>query len=409
MDAKQLPARPSLEQFRKQAKDLVKHHTTPEAVQRISKVHPRLKNRSEPAISADKFTLSDAQFVIAREHAFESWPKFVKHIEEVVRLGSPVSKFELAADAIISGDLTTLKDLLRENPELVRARSTRAHRAPLIHYVAANGIEDFRQKTPKNIIEITELLLRAGAEVDTTSPSYSGGSTALGLAATSYHPAKAGVQLELLDLLVNAGASLNGAPGGWNPLVAALHNGRGDAASFLAQRGADLDLEGAAGTGRIDVMARFVNEDVTLKNGATEEQLNYGFIWACEYGHINSVKFLLDRGFQPDWSFLHGQTGLHWAALGGHADVVELLLKLKPSVNAKDAIHGGSPLGWAVYGWENPAPEFKNRQHHQVVELLVRAGAMVDRKWIDSPDRGSPLGAKLRGDARMRVALGLEK
>ncbi|HTL58613.1 MAG TPA: ankyrin repeat domain-containing protein [Candidatus Limnocylindrales bacterium] len=409
MDAEQLPARPSLEQFRKQAKDLLKDRTSTQSVQRIKKFHPRLRNRSDFEVAEAKFSLADAQWVIAQEHAFESWPKFVKHIQEITRAGSPVSKFELAADAIASGDLSTLKKLLRDNPELVRARSTRAHRAPLIHYVAANGIENFRQKTPKNILEITEALLRAGAEVDTTGPSYSGGSTALGLAATSYHPAKAGVQLELLDLLLKAGASLDGAPGGWGPLVAALHNGRGDAAAFLAERGASLDLEGAAGTGEVDAMARYVNEDATLKNGASRQQLDYGFCWACEYGHTNAVKFLFDRGFQPDWNFMHGQTGLHWACLGGYADIVELLLKANAPINEKDRIHGVTPLGWAVYGWENPAPEFKNRHHHEVVGLLVRAGAIVDRRWIESPDGGSPLGAKLRADPRMRAALGLQK
>jgi len=123
----------------------------------------------------------------------------------------------MAADAIVAGDLKALKRLLREEPELARARSTRGQEAPLIHYVAANGIEDFRQKTPKNIVEITRVLVASGAEVDAITQAYGGASTALGLAATSYHPAKAGVQLDLLDELLNAGACVDGAPGGWNP------------------------------------------------------------------------------------------------------------------------------------------------------------------------------------------------
>ncbi len=106
-----------------------------------------------------------------------------------------------------------LKRLLREDAELVRARSTRSHEAPLIHYVAANGVEDFRQKTPKNIVAITRVLLGAGAEVDAMNQAYGGTSTALGLAATSYHPAKAGVHLELLDELLKAGACLDGGAG----------------------------------------------------------------------------------------------------------------------------------------------------------------------------------------------------
>lgn len=407
MDAKQLPARPNLEQFRKQAKELLKECKTPEAIRRFKRGHPRLIKLTEAEIAEAKLTLADAQWVIAREHAFESWPRFLKHIQEVVRSDSPVSRFELAADAVVTGDLAALKRLLVEDPELVHARSSRAHEAPLIHYVAANGVEDFRQKTPGNIVEITRALLQAGAEVDAISQAYGGPSSALGLAATSYHPMKAGVLLELLQELLDAGANVNGAPGGWNALVAALHNGRGDAAEFLASRGARLDLEGAAGTGRTEVMAQHVSEGGTLTNGATREQLNYGFAWACEFGRANAVKFLLDRGFKPDWSFMHGQTGLHWAAFGGHAEIVELLLKTDAPVNAKDQIHGGTPLGWAVYGWNDPAPEFKHGQYYDVVERLIRAGAKVGWEWIDSLNRGSGLGAKLRADSRMTAALGM--
>jgi hypothetical protein len=402
MDAKQLPARPSLEQYRKQAKDLFKARKSVDGARRFKRFHPRLTKLVEAEIAGAELSLADAQWVIAREHAFESWPKFVKHIEEVVRANSPVSIFELAADAIVTGDVTALKHLLRENPELVRARSTREHDAPLIHYVAANGVENFRQKTPNNIVEITRALLNAGAEVDATNQAYGKAATALGLAATSYHPAKAVVQLELLDELLKAGACVDGAPGGWNPLVAALHNGRGDAAVFLEERGARLDLEGAAGTGRVDVVAHYINDGGTLKDGATREQLDFGFIWACEYGHTNVVRFLFDRGFKPDWNFRHGETGLHWACYGGHVDIVELLLKADAPVNAKDQTHGGTPLSWAVYGWGNPAPEFKNARHYDLVERLRRAGATVDWEWIESSSSAS----KLRADSRMKAALG---
>jgi ankyrin repeat protein len=407
MDAKQLPARPSLEQYRKQAKELFKACRLPEAVHRIKRFHPRLAKLAEAEIADAKFSLTDAQCVIAREHAFESWPRFVKHIQELVRSDSAVSRFELAADAIVTGDLKGLKRLLREEPALVRARSTRAHEGPLIHYVAANGIEDFRQKTPKNIIEITLALLKAGADVDATTQAYGGTSTALGLAATSYHPAKAGLQLELLDTLLRAGACVDGAPGGWNPLVAALHNGRGDAATFLAHRGARLDLEAAAGAGRVDELARFINEDGSLNAGATRKQLAYGFVWACEYGHASVVGFLLDRRFKPDRNFMHGETGLHWAAYGGHVEIADLLLKANSPVNVKDQIHGGTPLGWAIYGWGNPAPEFKNARHDEVVRLLIRAGAVVDWEWLENPERESSLASKLRADPRMRAALGM--
>ena len=406
MDAKQLPARPSLEQYRKQAKELFKARTSPEGVVRFKKFHPRLTKFTETDVAKIELSLSDAQLVIAREHAFESWPKFASHIQELVRANSSVSNFELAVNAIVAGDAAGLESLLRENPELVRARSTREHEAPLIHYVAANGVENFRQKTPKNIVEITKLLLDAGAEVDATSEAYGKAATALGLAATSYHPAKAGVQLELLDELLRAGASVDGPPAGWNPLVSALHNGRGDAAVFLSNRGARVDLEAAAGTGRVDMLPRFLDDYCQLKEDATREQLDYGFVWACEYGHPNTVKYLLDRHFEPNWNFMHGETGLHWAAYGGHAEIVELLLaKTDAPINAKDQVHNGTPLGWALYGWSNPAPEFKNTNYDDVVGRLIRAGASVDWEWLESSTRGSSLASIVRKNARMMAIL----
>jgi len=405
MDAKQLPDRPNLEQFRKQAKDLFKARTFPEGIRRFKRSHPRLAKLPETEIAAANLSLADAQWVIAREHAFESWPKFVKHIQELVRAGSAISRFELAAEAIVAGDLAGLKRLLQEDPDLVRARSTRSHGAPLIHYVAANGVENFRQKTPRNIVEITRALLEAGADVDATTQAYGGASTALGLAATSYHPAKAGVQLDLLQELLHAGARVDGAPGGWNPVVAALHNGRGEAAAFLAARAALLDLEGAAGTGRLEVVARYIDENGTLSGGATSEQLICGFLWACEYGCAEVVKFLLGRGVRPEAHFKNGETGLHWAAFAGQVEVVDLLLSANAPVNAKEQNHGGTPLGWAVYGWDHPAPELKAARHHEVVERLVRAGATVDWGWINHSNRELSFAARLKADARMMAAL----
>ena len=45
--------------------------------------------------------------------------------------------FDQAVDAVLDGDLPTLRALLDANPELVRARSATTHRATLLHYVAA--------------------------------------------------------------------------------------------------------------------------------------------------------------------------------------------------------------------------------------------------------------------------------
>ena len=53
--------------------------------------------------------------------------------------------FETAADAVIEGRLTELQTLLRDQPLLATARSRREHHATLLHYVAANGVEQYRR------------------------------------------------------------------------------------------------------------------------------------------------------------------------------------------------------------------------------------------------------------------------
>lgn len=421
MDIRPLPIRSSLEQYQKLAEDLVEAYGSGDegAMQRIEDnaqrtftweqlragVQQQLGKLTGSKNRSVDISLTDSQLLVARWHGFESWHALANHLEAVNEKRSPVGQFERAVDAVITGDVATLESLLRENPELIRARSTREHHATLLHYVSANGIEDFRQKTPKNSVEVAEVLLKAGAEVDAVLADAE--STTLGLVATSVHPLLAGVQIGLLETLLDYGAAVDGAPGGWNPLIAALANGRGEAAEFLAKRGARLDLEGAAGVGRIDVVKGFFNDDGSLKANASKEQMKSAFAWACEYGRSSVVDFLLQNGIEVDARLRHnGQTGLHWAAYSGHSDTVKLLLERKAPVDGKDESFGGTPLAWALYGWGEPAPEGKRGNYYDVVALLVAAGAAVDPEWLADPDREMPLVEKVRADPRMLAALG---
>ena len=90
MPDRDLPARPNLEQFKKQAKDLVKSFAFADgqALARIQRHHPRFHKLPEPNLPSAPFALTDAQLVIAREHGFESWPKFAHHIETLNRIRS---------------------------------------------------------------------------------------------------------------------------------------------------------------------------------------------------------------------------------------------------------------------------------------------------------------------------------
>jgi ankyrin repeat protein len=150
----------------------------------------------------------------------------------------------------------------------------------------------------------------------------------------------------------------------------------------------------------------FFRADGGLTPNATRAQLESGFAWACEYGRAAVVAFLLDTGFEIDGKLRHdGQTGLHWAAYGGHEDVVRLLLQRGAPVNATDPTYLGTPLGWAIYGWAEGVPVFRAGRYHEVVSLLVAAGATLEPEWLDESERGLPLARRVREDPRMLAAL----
>jgi hypothetical protein len=241
--------------------------------------------------------------------------------------------------------------------------------------VAGNGVESFRQRVPRNAVEIARILLEAGAEVDASNwpDGPAGPGTALGEVATSVHTRRAGVQNALLEVLLNYGALIDGLPGGWNPLLAALHNDRPEAAEFLASRGASLNLEGAAGVGRLDVVVSFFNSDGTLKPGATQTQMQSGFAAACEYGRKNVVEFLLDKGIDLQAGENSGQTVLHLAAHRGQLEIIRLLLKQGALLEARN-VYGGTVLGQITWSVMHGEPDI---DFVPVIEALLESGANI--------------------------------
>lgn len=261
--------------------------------------------------------------------------------------------FETAVEAIVAGDAAGLARVLKENPGLVRERSTRDHHATLLHYVSANGVEEFRQVTPPNIVQITRMLLDAGAEVNAESDAYGGGSTALNLTATSIHPERAGVQIALMELLLDGGAKIHS-----GDVNACLGNGRGQAAEFLASRGAPLDFEGAAGVGRLDRVQE-------LFGSATEQQTTNGLGWACEYARLEVVRFLLKQALSRQAL----DRGLHWAAYAGEPEIVKMLLDRGAPPDEKDERYHATPLGWSIHAQKSGRPG----RFAEVREMLTAA------------------------------------
>ncbi len=266
------------------------------------------------------------------------------------------SQFEAAVEAVISGDVETLTALLREDPSLVVQRSGAKHKATLLHYVAANGVEPERQKTPRNAVEVAEILLNAGAEVDSLAETYGGGSaqTPLMLLVSSAHPAQAGVQADLVETFCKAGAAVNGLDDNGAPLATALAFWYPAAAEALARCGARLsNIVFAAALGRLDLVKSFLKEDQPLK----PDVIDKAFVCAGMCGRIEVADFLLQKGVNINAAPLKNQTALHNAAYTGQAEMVRFLLEKGTDPNLRDTQFQSTPAGWA---WEGGHKEIAN-------------------------------------------------
>jgi ankyrin repeat protein len=366
MDLKPVPFRSPLSAYEQQAQSLLAGHRSadPAAIDLFHRKHPRFldeKIKWRPKFIADTeirdaaLSLDDARLAVARHYDFLDWSTLTAHVEAVSRQGS-VPEFEAAVEAVVNGDLAALQDALRRDPALVRARSSRVcsfdpprHRATLLHYVAANGVEAYRQKTPPNAVEIARALLQAGAEPDALADMYGAECTPMSMLVSSSHPAKAGLQVPLVELLLDFGAAIEGrGTRKWGgPLFTALTFGMTDAATFLAQRGARIDLPDAAGLGLLDDVARLLpSADAPARHCALS--------LAAQQGHAQIVGLLLDAGedpnrYNPASNHPH-TTPLHQAVLGGHEAVVRLLVERGARLDIRDTIWHGTPLGWALHG-----------------------------------------------------------
>ena len=156
MDTLPLPPHPSLEQYKKRAKDLVKaaNSPDPEAVRAwasdwladlasrlgvtvtpfvqhsfdraVEDIDARVRKQAKASGAGSAFKLADAQWLIARAHSFETWAAFVRHLEGGASRDPRDHEFEAGADAIVSGDLATLESLA-QTESVADSRAVRAH------------------------------------------------------------------------------------------------------------------------------------------------------------------------------------------------------------------------------------------------------------------------------------------
>jgi hypothetical protein len=337
-----------------------------EAAELVHRRHPRFlderikwlpKRMSEDEVRASPFDMDDARLTVARTYDFADWQSLANHVDAVTARGSPTAQFEAAVEAVIGGDVGLLVEELRSNPGLARARSTRVtcfdpavHRATLLHYLAANGVEGYRQKSPSNAVEVATTLLEAGADPNALAGMYGGESATMPMLVSSTPPAEAGVQIGLIDTLVDYGAAIEPrGMGTWtSPLMTALAFGFTEAARALVRHGASADTVAAsAGLGDRDAVARLLPE-------AAPVERQRALSLAAQPAHADIVALLLDAGEDPDRYNPEGNhphsTPLHQAVWMDNDDVVRLLVERGARLDIRDTIYQATPLGWASHG-----------------------------------------------------------
>lgn len=374
-----LPLTADLKEYQRQAEELLAAHAAGEAsaLGLIHRHHPRFLDEkvrwlplpmTDEQIAAAALEIDDTRLVVARLHSFRDWDSLSEFTLALSRREAGVFEFEYAAEAVITGDEETLVRLLGQDPGLATARSSRitcfdppVHRATLLHYIAANGVEGHRQLSPPNAVRIARILLEAGADPNALAEMYGGTCTTLAMLVSSTPPAEAGVQIPLIETLLDAGADLETrGKGHWaSPLITALSFGFVDAAETLVRRGAKVEsLPAAAGLGRVeDARALLAEAGPELRHGA--------LALAAQLGRIEIVRMLLDAGedpdrFNPEGMHAHA-TPLHHAALGGHKEVARLLVERGARIDIADRCWRATPAGWAEYGGHGELAEYLRR------------------------------------------------
>jgi ankyrin repeat protein len=357
-----LPHTATLEDYNRQAEELFTALRAREdaALWKFKWIHPFYRGKPVGEVDPDALDLEDARLVVARDYSFHTWHDLEKFARDVQRDG-PVRQFEIAVEAVVSGDIDKLKSMLREGPPLAQARSARSHRATLLHYIAANGVEDVRQKTPPNAVEVAKVLLEAGADPDAPAIMYDNLCTTMSMLVSSSPPAQAGLQADLAETLVDHGARHIGPGSEWKSnVMTALAFGFTTTAQRLVKRGAPVDdLPTAAGLGRIDDVKQLL-----ATSDAKSRQVALAL--ASQHGHDEVVRLLLDAGedpnrYNPEGFHAHS-TPLHQAIASDRAQVVQLLLDRGARMDIRDKVYQGNALDWALY-CERPAiaDQLRNR------------------------------------------------
>lgn len=201
MPQRELPARPSLEYLKNQARLLLR--------ERLASAPGTASRFAAVGITSSAPKLADALHVIAREYGFDTWPRLKLHV-----------------------------DLSSENPVEALTAAIKADNAPLVREVLA--------RHPSLKLLINEPL-----------PDYGFDAPAL-LAAVHQE------NREMVEVILDAGANINERTRWWAGSFGVLDSASADLAEYLISRGAIIDIHAAARLGRIDRVRELLNTDPRL-------------------------------------------------------------------------------------------------------------------------------------------------
>ncbi|HVG90998.1 MAG TPA: ankyrin repeat domain-containing protein [Alphaproteobacteria bacterium] len=377
MDPKPLPAHPSLEQYKKQAKELLKAYRSAdvETIRRVKRNHPRFENLSDPGFEISKFALADAQLVIAREHGFESWPKFTKRIEvinsELAARSNPVAAFIEAA--IWHGTLEAAEAILAAHPEIARDS---IHVAAIIgddeavrRFISADPRNATKKEAPYDGDALVYLCLSKYLRLDKTrSEDFLRAATAL----------------------LDAGADSNS--GFWSKdeyheWETALYGAAGVAhhaelARLLLERGADANDN-----------ETFYHAPETYDNAAVKVLVEIGkmrpdllagmLLRKADWHDYEGIKYLLEHGADPNLITLWGYTALHQALRRDNAlRNIELMLEhgADPTIKTVTEIAAHFP---PVDGQRSAVSIAARRGRGDVLEAMERRDVAMAFSGVD--------------------------
>jgi ankyrin repeat protein len=373
VETKPLPSHPSLEQYRKQAKDLVKaHHAAdPVALDRIAKHHPRYDKLASAEIANARFTVTGAQLIIAREHGFPSWPAFVEHIAALLRkLATPYAAFVDAACAPLDADYTTgtldaAVALLKQHPEIAQSDiytcAILGDEAGVRRFLASNPSDAAQKGGPRLWDALTYLCFSRYLRLERSrSEGFVGAAAAL----------------------LDAGANVNTGwyEAGHHPDPAwesAIYGAAGLAqhpqlTQLLLERGADPNDDETP----YHAPESYNNEAVAVlveSSKLNQDSLTMMLLRKTDWHDYEGIKYLLAHGADPNRMTRWQRTALHWAIRRDNTiSIVELMLD-----------HGADPSLINAQNGESGTVSAARRGRGDVLRAMERRGLAIHLEGVD--------------------------